>query len=91
MECVILDGSIRVYFPTGLPIIAFISWSFISLHIRSYKSVAKEDVIIFCLPSRTTSDSQPPVLICFGVLKVHWSDACHQYMFYNTGHTISEF
>ena len=40
----------------------------------------KQDVVILCLPPHTTADSQPSDTSVFGPLKVHWSEACHEYM-----------
>ena len=40
------------------------------------KLAAAHDVVIFCLPPRTTADSQPLDTACFKPLKTSWSDIC---------------
>ena len=55
------------------------------------RNAAENDVIIFCLPPHTTADSQPLDTSCFGPLKVHWSEACRQFMFANPGRVVSKF
>ena len=50
----------------------------------------KNEVIIFCLPPHTTADIQPLDTSCFAPLKVHWSDACWDYIFKNPGRIVSK-
>ena len=44
------------------------------------RMAAKEQVIMFVLPPNTTHITQTLDKGCFGPLKVHWRQACHQFM-----------
>ena len=37
-------------------------------------------IIMFALPPHTTADSQPMDVGCFGPLKKHWREVCHEYI-----------
>ena len=50
---------------------------------------AKEKVILFALPPNTTHLSQPLDKGCFGPLKEHWKEECHEFMSCNPGVVVS--
>ncbi len=52
---------------------------------ESVEFAREEEVIIFCLPSHTTQDSQPLDCMVFGPLKRHWTDVCHDFQQHNLG------
>lgn len=52
---------------------------------------AKEKVIMFALPPNTTHIIQPLDKGCFGPLKSHWKEECHNYMMANTGKVVNRF
>ena len=54
--------------------------------------LAKEnDVILFTLVPHTTHEMQPLDTAVFGPLKIHWRDACHDFMQANPGKVISKY
>lgn len=55
------------------------------------RMAAKEQVIMFVLPPNTTHLMQPLDKGCFGPLKVHWKQACHQFMVDNPLKVVSRF
>jgi len=48
--------------------------------LKLVKLAEKQKVVIFCLPSHTTADSQPLDASCFKPLKSIWVDVCHKYL-----------
>ena len=55
------------------------------------KTVAENDVVLFCLPPHTTADSQPLDTCCFCPLKTYWGEICRQFVFSNPGRAITKF
>ena len=55
------------------------------------KTAAAENVILFCLPPRTTADSQSLDTSCFGPLKKYWYEVCRQYLFDHPGQVVTKF
>ena len=48
-------------------------------------------IIMFTLPPHTTADSQPMDVGCFGPLKKHWREVCHDYIHNNPGRVVNRF
>ena len=55
------------------------------------EEAAKQDVIIFCFPPHTTAYTQPLDISVFGPLKVHWSEACHEYLYAHPDQAVTKF
>jgi len=52
------------------------------------KLAEKQKVVIFCLPSHTTADSQLLDASCFKPLKSNWVDVCRKYLFAHPSRVI---
>jgi len=55
------------------------------------KSAEKQKVVIFCLPSITTADSQPLDPSYFKLLKSNWVDVCRKHLFAHPSRMITKF
>ena len=55
------------------------------------KYVQDYQVILFCLPPRTTHESQPLDVSIFKSLKQSWLDCCHRFNQSNSGLTITKY
>ena len=54
--------------------------------------LAKEkDVILFTLVPHTTHEMQPLDTAVFGPLKLHWQEACHDFVQSNPGRIITKY
>jgi len=46
---------------------------------------------MYTLPPHATADSQPMDVGCFGPLKKHWREVCHNYIHNNPGRVVNQF
>ena len=53
------------------------------------EKVAKENVVLFCLPPHTSHCTQPLDKGCFAPLKKHWRQECHEYIHRNPGKVVT--
>ena len=55
------------------------------------QAAAKEQVILFTLPSNTTYLTQPLDKGCFSPLKIYWKQVCHEFYAANPAQVITQF
>ena len=55
------------------------------------RKAAQEKVILFCLPTHSSHETQPLDKGPFAPLKIHWREVCHKFMSENPGKVVTRF
>ena len=79
------------YVPPSRPILLLLDGHSTHFNPSTIEIAAKEKVIVFCLPPHSSHLTQPLDKGCFGPLKQHWRQECHNYLIKNPGKIITRF
>ena len=79
------------YVPVARPILLLLDGHSSHYCPETILKAAKEDIILFALPSHTSHLSQPLDKGCFGPLKCMWREVCYQYLVDNPSKVITRY
>lgn len=79
------------YAPSARPLLLLLDGHSTHYQPDVVRMAAQEKVIIFCLPPHCTHVAQPLDNGPFASLKVHWKEACREYMVCHPGKSITQF
>ena len=86
-----LKNHFLLYAPPARPLLLLLDGHTSHYQLDVLRIAAAEGVIIFCLPPHATHILQPLDNGAFGVLKQHWSKACHRYCSKNPGKVVNRY